>query len=254
MDPKLRQRIIRAYPNDKHLATIYNKLQRQSQSTERDKTTTYHLFRFDRPSRLLYFMERNGHERLCLPTKLHETVLAYAHDSKSHDGIDRTYQRIRQNVYLHRLRKVVEDYVKGCPVCQIAKPGHHKPYGKLQPVLTPNTSFATNAMDFIVDLPPSTKGCTVLLTITDKFTRYVKLIAGTKTDTAIDWAERFFDRVYRDWGAPQRIISDRDSKFTSQFWQGLFKRAKVQLALTTAYHPSADGHAERTNQTTEVAL
>ena len=70
----------------------------------------------------------------------------------------------------------------------------------------------------------------------------------------MDWAERFFDRVYRDWGAPQRIISDRDSKFTSQFWRCLFKRANVKLALTAAYHPSADGHAERTNQTTEIAL
>ena len=254
MDPKLRARIINAYPNDKHLSAIYKKLQNQVKSTKRDVKTTYHSFRFDRPSQLLYFLEKNGHERLCIPSRLYSTVLTHAHDDKSHDGIDRTYYRIRQNVYIPRLWKIVEDYVKGCPICQLAKPGHHKPYGELQPVLTPNSPFAALAMDFIVDLPASTNGSTVLLTVTDKFTRYLKLIAGVKTDTAMDWAERFFDRVYQDWGAPQQIVSDRDSKFTSQFWKCLFKRAKVQLALTAAYHPSADGHAERTNQTTKVAL
>src|SRR5437764_6159232 len=60
--------------------------------------------------------------------------------------------------------------------------------------------------------------------------------------------------VYSKFGLPGAIISDRDPKFTSQFWKDLFKRTGVRLALTAAYHPSADGQSERTNQTVETAL
>ena len=127
---------------------------------------------------------------------MHHMILAYAHDQKNHGGVDRTFHRFRENVYIPQLRKIVERYVLGCPVCQISKPGHRKPYGELQPVITPNYPFAALAMDFIVYLPASSQGSTVLLTITDKFSSYLELIPGTKTDTAMDWAKRFFDRVY----------------------------------------------------------
>lgn len=50
------------------------------------------------------------------------------------------------------------------------------------------------------------------------------------------------------------LISDRDPKFNSEFWGAVFKSCGATLGMTTAYHPSADGQAERTNQTVEIAL
>ncbi|GJY63681.1 putative reverse transcriptase domain-containing protein [Tanacetum coccineum] len=38
-------------------------------------------------------------------------------------------------------------------------------------------------------------------------------------------------------GVPMSIISDRDSHFTSRFWQSLHKALETQLDLSTAYHP-----------------
>ena len=254
MDPRLQERIVRALPKDRHLGTVYKNITKRAGQDDGHGSTTLHSFRYDRDTKLLYFVEPDGRERLCLPEALHNQVLKYAHEQAGHEGIGRTYSRIRENVYLHRLRKVVEKYVHSCPICQLAKPSHHRPFGELNPIKSPEIPFATICMDFVVDLPASRQGNTVLLTITDKFTKYVRLIPGRKTDTAVQWAHRFFEQIYRHWGSPQRIISDRDSKFTSTFWQTLFKRAKVQLALSAAYHPSTDGQAERTNQTTEIAL
>jgi len=57
-----------------------------------------------------------------------------------------------------------------------------------------------------------------------------------------------------DWGIPTGIISDRDTKFLSEFWQTIFKLIGVRLLMTTAYHPQADGQSERTNQTVEEAI
>ncbi|GKD59455.1 putative reverse transcriptase domain-containing protein [Tanacetum coccineum] len=50
-------------------------------------------------------------------------------------------------------------------------------------------------------------------------------------------------------GVPVFIISDRDSKFTSQFWKALHKALGTRLDMSTAYHPQIDGQSERTIQT-----
>nr|GEV18157.1 putative reverse transcriptase domain-containing protein [Tanacetum cinerariifolium] len=52
-------------------------------------------------------------------------------------------------------------------------------------------------------------------------------------------------------GAPISIISDRDSNFTSRFWQSLQEALGTRLDMSTAYHPEMDGQSERTIQTLE---
>ena len=55
-------------------------------------------------------------------------------------------------------------------------------------------------------------------------------------------------------GVPLDIISDRDSRFTSRFWQSLQTALGTKLNLSTAYHPQTDGQTERTIQTLEDML
>ena len=53
---------------------------------------------------------------------------------------------------------------------------------------------------------------------------------------------------------PTTIISDRDSKFTTNFWKGLFEGLGTQLRFSTSYHPQKHGRIERTNQTLQNML
>ncbi|GJR25930.1 putative reverse transcriptase domain-containing protein [Tanacetum coccineum] len=55
-------------------------------------------------------------------------------------------------------------------------------------------------------------------------------------------------------GVPISIISDRDSHFTSRFWQSMQSALGTQLDMSTAYHPQTDGQSERTIQTLEDML
>jgi transposase InsO family protein len=55
-------------------------------------------------------------------------------------------------------------------------------------------------------------------------------------------------------GIPKKIISDRDSRFTSRFWTGLQSASETQLNLSTTYHPETDGQTERVNQVMEDML
>jgi hypothetical protein len=49
-------------------------------------------------------------------------------------------------------------------------------------------------------------------------------------------------------------VSDRDPKFTSNFWKGLFKGFKMNLNFSTSYHPEYDGQIERVNRVIEDIL
>ena len=54
--------------------------------------------------------------------------------------------------------------------------------------------------------------------------------------------------IFRLHGIPKTVISDRDMKFTGNFWKALFKGLYTHLNFNTSYHPHTNGNTERTNQ------
>ncbi|RMZ85683.1 hypothetical protein DV736_g6568, partial [Chaetothyriales sp. CBS 134916] len=117
-----------------------------------------------------------------------------------------------------------------------------------------DAEWATSHLHFIVSLPLSRNECDAILTVTDKFTKHVTLIPGKTTWEVYDWAIAYYDKVFAKYGLPAKLILDRDPKFISAFWTALFKRSKLDLAMTAAYHPAANGQSERTNQIVETML
>ncbi|MBW0484672.1 hypothetical protein O181_024387 [Austropuccinia psidii MF-1] len=67
----------------------------------------------------------------------------------------------------------------------------------------------------------------------------------------IDTALLFSNNIISTCGVPKIIISDRDPKFTSEFWTNLYDMLDTKLAFSMAYHPQTDGLAERMIQTME---
>ncbi|GMF18458.1 unnamed protein product [Phytophthora fragariaefolia] len=53
---------------------------------------------------------------------------------------------------------------------------------------------------------------------------------------------------------PQDIVSDRDTKFVSGFWNQVFQSVGTKLKMTVAYRAQGDGQTERTNRTLEEYL
>jgi hypothetical protein len=56
------------------------------------------------------------------------------------------------------------------------------------------------------------------------------------------------------WGYPRTLVSDRDRRFLSALWNSILDHSGTRHVITTAYHPSADGQAQRTNLSLEVSL
>ncbi|GKF51575.1 putative reverse transcriptase domain-containing protein, partial [Tanacetum coccineum] len=64
----------------------------------------------------------------------------------------------------------------------------------------------------------------------------------------------YLNEIVARHGVPILIISDRDSCFTSRFWQSMQEALGTRLDMSTTYHPQTDGQNERTIQTLEDML
>jgi hypothetical protein len=109
-------------------------------------------------------------------------------------------------------------------------------------------------MDFITGLPRTRSGKDAIVVFVDKAGKRVHLAATTGTVTAPETAQICFETVVRHHGVPSVIVSDRDVRFTSNFWRALWKQLGTNLAMSTAYHPQTDGQTERANRTLEDYL
>jgi len=108
-------------------------------------------------------------------------------------------------------------------------------------------------MDFIEGLP-KVGGKSVILTVVDRFSKYMHFITLSHPYTASSVARAFFDGIVRLHGFPTSIVSDRDPVFTSHMWRDLFKMAGVQLCFNTAFHPQTDGQLEIVNKVLAMYL
>ncbi|GJY90619.1 reverse transcriptase domain-containing protein [Tanacetum coccineum] len=75
-----------------------------------------------------------------------------------------------------------------------------------------------------------------------------------ENDSMEKLTRQYLKEVVTRHGVPVSIISDRNGRFTSQFWQSLQKALGTQLDMSMAYHPQTDGQSERTIQTLEDIL
>jgi hypothetical protein len=68
-------------------------------------------------------------------------------------------------------------------------------------------------LDFVTNLPVTARGHDTILTIVDRFSKYVILLPCNLSLDAVDTAKLFFDNVVCKFGVPEKIISDRDVRF-----------------------------------------
>ncbi|MBW0465941.1 hypothetical protein O181_005656 [Austropuccinia psidii MF-1] len=81
------------------------------------------------------------------------------------------------------------------------------------------------------------------LIIVDRFSKSMRCLSFHKEDKAMDTSPLFWNNIISTCGVPKIIISDRDPKFTSEFWTNLYDILGTKLAFSTAYHPQTDGLA-----------
>nr|GEV57907.1 putative reverse transcriptase domain, ribonuclease H-like domain, aspartic peptidase domain protein [Tanacetum cinerariifolium] len=109
-------------------------------------------------------------------------------------------------------------------------------------------------MDFVTKLPKTTTIQDTIWVIVYRLTKSAHFLTMREDDTLEKLMRQYLKEVVSRNEVPVSIISDRDGKFTSQFWKSLNKALGTRLDMSTAYHPETDGQSERTIQTLEDML
>jgi transposase InsO family protein len=109
-------------------------------------------------------------------------------------------------------------------------------------------------MNFIVGLPRTQSGYDSIWLIMDQLTKVAHFIHVQTTYTGPQPAELYMSRIVCLHGVPKKIVSDRGTQFTSNFWERLHEIMDTQLNSNSAYHPQTNGQIERVNQILEDML
>ena len=196
--------------------------------------------------------------RLCVPMieKLNNEILKEAHNSPfvMHPGGTKMSQDIRPHFWWCGMKKDIAKFVNRCLVIQQVKTPRQRPAGLLQPLNILEWKWENIAMDFIVDLPKTLKGYSLIWVIMDRLTKSAHFLPGKATYTVDNWAHMYMKEIVRLHGVPMWIVSDRDPRFTLVFCRGLQKALGTRLDFSTAFHPQTDGQTERLNQILEDML
>jgi hypothetical protein len=152
------------------------------------------------------------------------------------------------------MKKHVVGYIVICMECQRVKYDHRHPTSLLQPLPILEKKWEVVTIVFITKLTKITRQHDSIMIVVDKLTKDAHFVPVKMTHTTTNIVEIYMREIARLHGIPKAIVLDRDMKFTSNLWRGLFKGFGMNLNFSATYHPWSDGKIERINQVIEDML
>ena len=216
--------------------------------------TSYAEGRFSLFDGLLYHRDKHTSVVVLVDRDSINTILLECHDSvySGHFSEDRTLEKVADTAWWVDWRKDTIEYCSSCERCQKANKVTGKRFGLLMKIEEPSKPWDVINMDWVTSLSPGgAASFNACLVVVDRYSKSPIFVPCFKEDSAMDTAVLFWNRIMPRTGIPKIIISDRDPKFTSEFWTGLHSMLGTKLSFSTAYHPQTDGLAERMIQTLE---
>lgn len=146
-----KRRIVDGYQADHRWRSVISTLQEaQDQADPIQPKLPYHLG----PDGLLFFVNAEGDEKLCMPQAMTGENFHLIHDRQAHQGFNAAWHKLQSSgLVFYKGVKLLKKYIKLCPECRMNAAPRHRPYGSLQPVLSPPIPFHTITLDIVTGLP-----------------------------------------------------------------------------------------------------
>lgn len=254
----LRHQLLESQPVDPKFGPIISALKDPAFSSSTSEYRTRYTLRED----VLFWHggRKDKNPRVCVPASLRKDLLRDYHEARiaGHPGVHRTYQALSREYFWPRMFYDVKTFINSCTTCQTVKATNQAAAGLARPLPPPENIYDVWGLDFITKLPPTKDGENCLVVFSDHLSKKVHLVPTvSSTDprdkdnplSAEKTAQIYFDNIFRHYGLPRKIVSDRDGRFVSKFWQELHRLCGTRLLMSTAFHPQTDGATERTNRT-----
>ncbi|GKC60758.1 putative reverse transcriptase domain-containing protein, partial [Tanacetum coccineum] len=173
-----------------------------------------------RSDRTLYYLDQ-----IWVPLKgdVRTLIIDEAHKSKYsiHPEADKMYYDLRDRYWWPGMKKDIDVYVSKCLTCLKVKAEHQRPSGLLRQHEIPEWKWEGIAMDFVTKLGRISSGHDIIWVIIDRLTKSAHFLP-MREDYKMDRLTRLYlNKIVARHGVPISIISDRDSRFTSRFWQSM---------------------------------
>jgi hypothetical protein len=115
------------------------------------------------------------------------------------------------------MKKDIADYIARCMECQRVKAEYRHPMGLLQPFPISEKKWEVETIDFITKFPRTVRKHDSIIVVVDKLTKFSHLVPVKMTHTITNIVEIYTREITRLHGIPKEIISDIDTKFSSNF-------------------------------------
>lgn len=163
-----------------------------------------------------------------------------------HAGIERTLRTIKQKFYWKNMKKDIEEFIKGCELCQRNKIINQR-RTPMVVTTTASSAFETIYLDLVGPLLPSSKGHQYVLTTQCDLTKYVTATA-IKNKTTETVAKAFVETIILNYGIPMKIVTDRGTEFMSKLFTEVCNLLKIEKLNSTAYHHQTIGGLENSHK------
>ena len=201
-------------------------------------------------------LEQVSRPVIALPKPLRSVALAWLHDhfSAGHLGFRKTLIKVQDRFYWPQMYSEVEKYTKSCVSCARVKT---PPIKRIAPHAT--FSRATRPLerliiDFVGPISPAARdGSTVILVVTDAFTRYAEAYTLPNQKTLLV-AQTLVKEFFCRYGAPDQVHSDQGPNFMANLLKDIFKLYQSKHIHGSAWHPQSQGGVERQNRTLVESL
>lgn len=152
--------------------------------------------------------------KICVPNNKRLEILQRFHDMPTvgYLEIAKTIPWIAQCYYWPRIFRDITRYVRNCGISFAHKAAQTKPAGKVYPTIV-QEAWQQVAIDLVGFLPRSRNGHTWLLTMQDRFTKWleIKPLRRVTTEVTLAVANRIIYRL----GCPEQLISDNETQLKS---------------------------------------
>ncbi|GKC59121.1 putative reverse transcriptase domain-containing protein [Tanacetum coccineum] len=206
-----------------------------------------------RSYRTLYYLDR-----IWVPLKgdVRTLIMYEAHKSKYfvHPRADKMYYDLRDRYWWSGMKKDIVEYVSKCLTRLKVKGEHQRASVLLHQLEILVWKWEGIAMDFVTKLPRTSSGHDTIWVIMDRLTKSAHFLPMRKDYKMDILARLYMNEIVARHGVLISIISDRDSRFTSRFWQSMQKPLGTRLDMSTTYNRQTDGQSEHTIQTMEDML
>ncbi|GKB27036.1 putative reverse transcriptase domain-containing protein [Tanacetum coccineum] len=154
---------------------------------------------------------------------LKDLIMHESHKSKYsiYPGSDKMYQDLKKLYWCPNMKEIIAEYVSKCLTCSRVKAECHKPSGLLIQPEIPTWKWERITMDFVTKLPKTSSRHDTIWVIVDRLTKSAHFIPTKVTDSMETLTRLYIKEIVSRHEVPISIISDRDSHFTSRFWQSM---------------------------------